>query len=250
MTALDPVYTIGEQIAETVMRHEGCSRSDAMARALELLQAREGALARAPAAGLSARTLRRPAPARHDRDRALLPPEPAARRRADHRARRHGADPGADPAAQAAAGVRHGRDLRHPRSRRRGADRRQGRGDVCRPHRRIRQRARRAAALRAIPTRSGMLASTVHGQNREQRYRGDPRQPARPAARCRRAAAFAPRCKFATAACAGEVPPPLAMPTGTNVSPACTPARSPPRLTRQPSPELHDPRPNRRSSHA
>ena len=38
MTALDPVYTIGEQIAETVMRHEGCSRGDAMARALELLQ--------------------------------------------------------------------------------------------------------------------------------------------------------------------------------------------------------------------
>ena len=38
MTALDPVYTIGQQIAETVMRHEGCSRHDAMARALELLQ--------------------------------------------------------------------------------------------------------------------------------------------------------------------------------------------------------------------
>ena len=38
MTALDPVYTIGDQIAETVMRHEHCSRQDAMARALELLQ--------------------------------------------------------------------------------------------------------------------------------------------------------------------------------------------------------------------
>ncbi len=38
MTALDPVYTIGDQIAETVMRHEGCSRGAAMARALELLQ--------------------------------------------------------------------------------------------------------------------------------------------------------------------------------------------------------------------
>src|SRR5262249_8536178 len=38
MTALDPVYTIGDQIAETVVRHEGCSRKDAMARALELLQ--------------------------------------------------------------------------------------------------------------------------------------------------------------------------------------------------------------------
>jgi peptide/nickel transport system ATP-binding protein len=38
MTALDPVYTIGEQIAETVMRHEGCSRQAALERALYLLQ--------------------------------------------------------------------------------------------------------------------------------------------------------------------------------------------------------------------
>ena len=29
MTALDPVYTIGDQIAETVMRHEGCSHKAA-----------------------------------------------------------------------------------------------------------------------------------------------------------------------------------------------------------------------------
>jgi peptide/nickel transport system ATP-binding protein len=36
--ALDPVYTIGAQIAETVMRHEGKSRSEAMARALEMLE--------------------------------------------------------------------------------------------------------------------------------------------------------------------------------------------------------------------
>jgi len=35
--ALDPVYTIGDQIAETIMRHEGASRADAMARALEML---------------------------------------------------------------------------------------------------------------------------------------------------------------------------------------------------------------------
>jgi peptide/nickel transport system ATP-binding protein len=38
MTALDPVYRIGEQIAETVIRHEGISRQAAMARALELLE--------------------------------------------------------------------------------------------------------------------------------------------------------------------------------------------------------------------
>ena len=38
MTALDPVYRIGDQIAETVIRHEHCSRREAMARALELLE--------------------------------------------------------------------------------------------------------------------------------------------------------------------------------------------------------------------
>src|SRR5664280_3216487 len=36
--ALDPVYTIGAQIAETVMRHEGKSHTEAMARALEMLE--------------------------------------------------------------------------------------------------------------------------------------------------------------------------------------------------------------------
>jgi peptide/nickel transport system ATP-binding protein len=38
MSALDPVYTIGNQIAETVVRHEGCSHKAGLRRALELLQ--------------------------------------------------------------------------------------------------------------------------------------------------------------------------------------------------------------------
>jgi peptide/nickel transport system ATP-binding protein len=37
MTALDPVYTVGQQIGETVRRHTGCDRRAARARALELL---------------------------------------------------------------------------------------------------------------------------------------------------------------------------------------------------------------------
>jgi len=37
MSALDPVYTIGEQIAETIVQHEGVSRSTANRRALDLL---------------------------------------------------------------------------------------------------------------------------------------------------------------------------------------------------------------------
>ena len=38
MAALDPVYTIGEQIAETIIEHEGCSKAAAYKRALELLE--------------------------------------------------------------------------------------------------------------------------------------------------------------------------------------------------------------------
>jgi peptide/nickel transport system ATP-binding protein len=38
MTALDPVFTIGEQIVETILRHEAISRADAKKRALELLE--------------------------------------------------------------------------------------------------------------------------------------------------------------------------------------------------------------------
>jgi peptide/nickel transport system ATP-binding protein len=38
MTALDPVYTVGQQIGETVRRHTGCDKKSARARALELLE--------------------------------------------------------------------------------------------------------------------------------------------------------------------------------------------------------------------
>ena len=39
MTSLNPVYTIGEQIAETVRLHEGLNRKDASDRAIEMLRA-------------------------------------------------------------------------------------------------------------------------------------------------------------------------------------------------------------------
>ncbi|MEJ0067986.1 MAG: ABC transporter ATP-binding protein [Pseudomonadota bacterium] len=38
ITALDPVYTIGHQIAETIVQHEGIARAAAMRRALEALE--------------------------------------------------------------------------------------------------------------------------------------------------------------------------------------------------------------------
>ncbi|WP_108258811.1 ABC transporter ATP-binding protein [Mangrovicoccus ximenensis] len=37
-TALDPVFTIGQQISQAVMAHKGCSKTDAMKRALEMLE--------------------------------------------------------------------------------------------------------------------------------------------------------------------------------------------------------------------
>ena len=38
MTSLNPVYTVGEQIAESVQLHQGMSKKDAMDRAVEMLQ--------------------------------------------------------------------------------------------------------------------------------------------------------------------------------------------------------------------
>jgi peptide/nickel transport system ATP-binding protein len=38
MSAMDPVYTIGDQIAETIVQHEGTDRATAMARAKRLLE--------------------------------------------------------------------------------------------------------------------------------------------------------------------------------------------------------------------
>ena len=50
----------------------------------------------------------------------VVPAQGAAGGRADHRARRHRADPDSVAAARIAARARHGGDLRHPRYRRRG----------------------------------------------------------------------------------------------------------------------------------
>ena len=91
---------------------------------------------------LSARNVGRHAAAGDDRAGARLLALRAAGRRTDHRARCHGADPDPAAAAPVAAGTRHGDRVRHPRCRRRGGDLRPYRGDVCRPLRRDRDRAR------------------------------------------------------------------------------------------------------------
>ena len=111
---------------------------------------------------LSASDVRRPAPARDDRDGARQRARPVDRRRADDRAGRHRA--GANPqASQGIAGPpRHGDAVHHPRPRHRPQDRRPGLRDEGRQDRRGKCRRRdlqvaaaslhpRAARRRAAP---------------------------------------------------------------------------------------------------
>ena len=80
MTALNPVFTIGEQIAETLRVHEGLDRKEALARAAHMLRAVRHPLARATPARLFAPAVGRHASARHDRDGACLSSENPDRR--------------------------------------------------------------------------------------------------------------------------------------------------------------------------
>ena len=133
-----------------------------------------------PVRSLPARVLGRHAPAGDDRDRALVPAGPADRRRADHRARRHGA--GADPgaAAGAAARARHGDRADHPRPRRRRGLMRARARDVCRPDRRA--GADRADLRRPAPSLHARAAAldAAPGRAEDRRADRDPRAAAEP----------------------------------------------------------------------
>ncbi|MCY1296854.1 hypothetical protein D9M70_462660 [compost metagenome] len=102
---------------------------------------------------LSARALRWPAPARHERHGACQPARALDRRRADNGARRHGA--GADPRASedAQGRARHVDAVHHPRPRHRAQDRRPGLRDDQGQDRRDRpdRRDLRQSAARLYP---------------------------------------------------------------------------------------------------
>jgi peptide/nickel transport system ATP-binding protein len=111
MTSLNPVFTVGRQISESLMLHQGLSRREAMAQAeslLELVQISD------PARRVREYPYQLSGGMRHDRHGAGLPAQGPDRRRAHHRAGRH--HPGADPAPAAgnpaAAGHLHRAD--HP----------------------------------------------------------------------------------------------------------------------------------------
>ncbi len=187
MAALDPVYTIGEQIAETIVQHEGCDtphRDEARAGAAGT---GEDPVGRAATEELSARDVGRHAAAGDDRAGAGLLAQRAAGGRADHRAGRDGADPDPAAAAPVAGRTRHGDRVRHPRRRRRGGDLRPHRGDVRRPFRRDRNHAPGNAAPDA-PYTQGLLSSTVHGGMRGRDAGDDSRHARRTLRNCRRAA--------------------------------------------------------------
>lgn len=73
MTSLNPVFTVGEQIAESIRLHQNASREEAMVEAKRMLDQ-----VRIPEAqtilSLSASTLWRDAPASDDCDGAVMPP--------------------------------------------------------------------------------------------------------------------------------------------------------------------------------
>jgi peptide/nickel transport system ATP-binding protein len=123
MLAFDPVFTVGQQIAETVIQHEGISRAAAMARALEMLERvqipsakrRLDAYPHEMSGGMRQRAMI--ALALACKPQLLLADEPTTALDATVQIQRNG----------------HGGDFRHPRRWRGGGSGRPHRRDVCRP---------------------------------------------------------------------------------------------------------------------
>ncbi len=133
-TSLNPCFTIGFQLAETLQAApRAWTARPRGAAPIELLE-QVGIPARGePPQRLPAPDVGRHEPARDDRHGDRLQPAAADRRRADHRARRDhpGADPG--PAARPAEGARHGAGADHAQHGRGGRDGAARRRDVRRP---------------------------------------------------------------------------------------------------------------------
>ena len=151
------------------------------------------------------RAVGRDAPARDDRDGALLRAQAAHRRRADHRPRRD--DPGPDPgAAQGGAGPHAlGAPPHHPRPRRGRRDGGPGGGDVRRPDRRGGHRWRTCSTRPTHPYTVGLLSSLPSGRTRGTRLsaiKGVVPSPFNLPPGCR----FAPRCPYAWDDCRTDVP--------------------------------------------
>ena len=108
MTSLNPVYTVGWQIAEAVRAHQDVSKDEAAAKAVELLEMVGHPQRHRAGRQLPARVLRRHAPAGGHRHGHGQRPRGHPGRRAHHGARRDRAGPGAR-LAQDGPGRRPGR---------------------------------------------------------------------------------------------------------------------------------------------
>ena len=130
LSALTPVYTVGDQIIEAIQVHQSLDKAVARKRAVELLDVVGIPDSQAPGGRVPARVLRRYAPARDDRHGDRQRPEGHHRRRADHRARRDhpGAGPGGAQDRPGGHRRRHRDD--HPRPRCDRRFRRPGAGHV------------------------------------------------------------------------------------------------------------------------
>ena len=200
LTALDPLYRAGEQVAEALRFHFGLSRRGRAGRVIELFEAvglprpggRRGAL--------PARAVGRHAPARDDRDGARLRAGAAHRRRADDRARRDGPGPDPRPAADARARAAAWRSCSSPTTSASSASCASGRS-CCTPGASSRRRRSRDL-LRAPrhPYTAGLAASIPSIAPRRRRLPQIPGMPPDPAA-LPPGCAFAPRCPVALERC-------------------------------------------------
>ncbi len=136
LSALNPVFSVGWQIAEMFRKHRGMNKCDALAEAIKLME-RVQIPARCPTGeGLSAPVLRRHATAHHDRHGDRSRSGRADRRRTDHGPRRDGSGPDHAAPPGPPGRAQDGPDPDHPRPRRGRRRGRPDRGDVCRPDRR------------------------------------------------------------------------------------------------------------------